>query len=490
MRLLSLLLLALIVTSARAEEFGWWDGGYYSSRSPTPSETCAKHTHTLQVGSMGYTYTLQSVSVTGTTGMCTIEEVRLWNNAIRTVTRKIYRYGDGCAAPKIYNAESGECTALEPDKCEPTIGQMVEHQHKIGVLSQGGVVLQNTRTEPPGVLCQGSCQYASTGEAPGRCYRFMEGGDQNSGYCVFRYKGNGVACPNSNDPSPNTPPPEILPSRDKANECTNKVTDAEGRTHYSCLATDTFKEPGSMQCGEVNGVFGCKEGKPSPTQNKTETKTEVSEQTSSDGSSTTSTTTTTTTTNCSGVNACSSTTSVTNGTSKTNADGTSGGESSSCTGSGCKASDKPGEDGDDKEEEKEPEREASGTDDCSAPLQCSGDAIDCAMVQQQKKLRCEIEKQGDFEKNKGQIESALKSDKFELPKDVDIEAPSFLNSGARFLPSSCPPDKTFSLKTNGGRTFALTYEPLCAAASDLGVLILIGTSIFCALYVGRAFGGE
>jgi len=46
------------------------------------------------------------------------------------------------------------------------------------------------------------------------------------------------------------------------------------------------------------------------------------------------------------------------------------------------------------------------------------------------------------------------------------------------------------LKTNGGRTFALTYEPLCAAASDLGVLLLIGTSVFCALYVGRAFGGE
>ncbi len=399
------------------------------------------------------------------------------------------RVGNGCTAPKVYDATVGECKAPEPDKCEATIGQMVEHQHKIGALSQGGVVLQNTRTEPPGSLCQGSCQYASTGEAPSRCYRFMEGGDQNSGFCVFRYKGNGVACPNS-DPTPNTPP-AALPTREKSNECTNKVTDAEGRVHYSCLATDTFKEPGSMQCGEVNGVFGCKEGKPSPTQKQTETKTEVSEQTASDGSSTTSTTTTTTTTNCSGVNACSSTTSVTNGTSKTNADGTSGGESSTCTGSGCKASDKPGEEGkDDKEEEEEPEREVSGTDDCDASVQCSGDAIDCAMVEQQKKLRCEVEKQGDFEKNKGQIEAAVKGDKFQLTDDLEVEAPSFLNSGTRFLPSSCPTDKTFSLRTNGGRTFAFTYAPLCAAASDLGVLLLIGTSVFCALYVGRAFGGE
>ncbi len=396
------------------------------------------------------------------------------------------RRGDSCPPNYTYDTTIGGCKAPEPSKCESTIGQMVDHQHKIGTLSEGGVVLQNTRTEPPGSLCQNACQYASTGEAPSRCYRFMEGGDQNSGFCVFRYKGNGVECPNT-DPTPNTPP-ATLPTREKANECTNKVTDAEGRVHYSCLATDTFKEPGNMQCGEVNGVFGCKEGKPSPTKKETETKTEVAEQTASDGSSTTSTTTTTTTTNCTGVNACSTTTSVTNGTSKTNADGTSGGESSTCTGTGCKASDKPGEE--DKEEEEEPEREASGTDDCDVPVQCSGDAIDCAMVQQQKQLRCEVEEQGDFDKHKGEIEAAVKGDKFELAQDSEIQAPSFLDSGARFLPSSCPPDKTFSLKTNGGRSFSLSYEPLCSAASDLGVLILIGTSVFCALYVGRAFGGE
>lgn len=491
MRALVLIFLFLSSAAAYAEDYYWVVvTRETSTKSPSPSTTCDRFAVASNSSALGYTYEVESYSASGATGLCRLKETRVSTGTTRTIEWKMNRVGNGCTSPKVYDAEKGECVLPEEDKCLPTIGQMVNHQHKIGALSQGGVVLLNTRTEPPGVLCQGSCQYASTGEAPSRCYRFMEGGDQNSGYCVFRYKGNGVACQNSNDPSPNTPPPEILPSRDKANECTNKVTDAEGRSHYSCLATDTFKEPGNMQCGEVNGVFGCTEGKPSPTQKKTETKTEVSEQTASDGSSTTSTTTTTTTTNCSGVNACSSTTSVTNGTSKTNADGTSGGETSSCTGTGCKASDKPGEESDDENKEEEPEREASGTDDCAAPLQCTGDAIDCAMVQQQKKLRCEVERQGDFEKNKGQIESALKSDKFELPKDVDIEAPSFLNSGARFLPSSCPPDKTFSLKTNGGRTFALTYEPLCAAASDLGVLILIGTSVFCALYVGRAFGGE
>lgn len=398
----------------------------------------------------------------------------------------IARLGNECSGT--YDSETGECKLPEPSQCESSIGQFVEHQHKVGTLSEGGVVLQNTRTEPPGSLCQNSCQYAFSGEAPSRCYRFMEGNDQDAGYCVFRYKGNGVECPNT-EPTPNTPP-ATLPTREKSNECTNKVTDGEGRTHYSCLATDSFKEPGNMQCGEVNGVYGCKPGKPSPAKKETEQKTEVSEQTSSDGSSTTTTTTTTTVTNCSGVNACSSTTSVTNGTSKTNADGTSGGESSSCTGTGCKGDGDKEQGEDEKDEEEEPEREASGTDDCDAPLQCSGDAIDCAMVQQQKELRCEVEKQGDFDKHKSDIEAAVQGDQFELAQDLEVEAPSFLDSGTRFLPSSCPSDKTFSLKTNGGRTFAFTYEPLCAAASDLGVLILIGTSVFCALYIGRAFGGE
>ncbi|WP_256676016.1 virulence factor TspB C-terminal domain-related protein [Pseudomonas sp. SCB32] len=489
MRALVLFLLVLTVSTAQAEDYYWQYYGYNVTRAPTPAGACQGMMDYWNRPDGLYVDTMLSVSVSGSSGTCYYQTLTKATGKITQHSGKLVRFGDGCTAPKVYDKDIGECIVPEKDKCLSTIGQMVEHQHKIGALSEGGVVLQNTRTEPPGSLCQGSCQYASTGEAPSRCYRFMEGGDQNSGFCVFRYKGNGVICPNT-DPTPNTPP-AALPTREKSNECTNKVTDAEGRVHYSCLATDTFKEPGNMQCGEVNGVFGCKEGKPSPTQKQTETKTEVSEKTASDGSSTTSTTTTTTTTNCSGVNACSSTTSVTNGTSKTNADGTSGGESSSCTGTGCKASDKPGEENkDDKEEEEEPEREVSGTDDCDASVQCSGDAIDCAMVEQQKKLRCEVEKQGDFEKNKGQIEAAVKGDKFQLTDDLEVEAPSFLNSGTRFLPSSCPTDKTFSLRTNGGRTFAFTYAPLCAAASDLGVLLLIGTSVFCALYVGRAFGGE
>ncbi|MCY1272874.1 hypothetical protein D9M69_345110 [compost metagenome] len=141
------------------------------------------------------------------------------------------------------------------------------------------------------------------------------------------------------------------------------------------------------------------------------------------------------------------------------------------------------------EEEDKPKREASG-EPCDVPLSCSGDAIDCAVLAQDKALRCAYEKQTDFDKHKAEIKGAVTGDAFKLEEDRQIEVPSFINSGARFLPATCPADKTFSLSTGGGRTFALSYAPLCSFATDLGYLIVVAVSVFCATYTGRAFGGE
>ncbi|MEP9317398.1 virulence factor TspB C-terminal domain-related protein [Pseudomonas sp. LABIM340] len=143
----------------------------------------------------------------------------------------------------------------------------------------------------------------------------------------------------------------------------------------------------------------------------------------------------------------------------------------------------------DKEDEEKPERLASG-EPCDVPLSCSGDAIDCAVLTQEKALRCAYEKQSDYEKHKAEIKAAVTGPKFEMDDSTEIQIPSFINQGTRFLPASCPADKTFSLRTNGGRTFAVTYEPLCAAATDLGYLIVIAVGAFCVLYVGRSLGGE
>ncbi|MCY1526375.1 hypothetical protein D9M68_613890 [compost metagenome] len=129
---------------------------------------------------------------------------------------------------------------------------------------------------------------------------------------------------------------------------------------------------------------------------------------------------------------------------------------------------------------------------CDAELQCTGDPVQCAMLKQQKDLRCKLEDLNDFDKHKGEIKQKLQGEDFELGKDKDVDIAGFFTeaTGKRFLPSSCPTDKTFSRKTGGGRTFALSYAPLCAFATDFSYLIVVAASLFFALYVGRAFGGD
>ncbi|MCY1277696.1 hypothetical protein D9M70_264010 [compost metagenome] len=141
------------------------------------------------------------------------------------------------------------------------------------------------------------------------------------------------------------------------------------------------------------------------------------------------------------------------------------------------------------EDEDKPKRLASG-EPCDVPLSCSGDAIDCAVLAQDKALRCAYDAQNDFGKHKSEVKAAVQGDQFKLEDDKLIEVPNFINTGTRFLPATCPADKTFSLSTGGGRTFALTYAPLCSFAIDLGYLIVVAVSVFCATYTGRAFGGE
>ncbi|UTW09874.1 hypothetical protein KDW96_07620 [Pseudomonas benzenivorans] len=95
----------------------------------------------------------------------------------------------------------------------------------------------------------------------------------------------------------------------------------------------------------------------------------------------------------------------------------------------------------------------------------------------------------DYDGKKADIEGLFQGEQFEL-QESEISAPSFINSATRFLPSGCPPPESITLTSNGGHTFQLKYEPICRIASDFSWLIVAFTSLFSALYVGRAFGGE
>ncbi|UUC47478.1 hypothetical protein NOX82_16415 [Pseudomonas citronellolis] len=270
------------------------------------------------------------------------------------------------------------------------------------------------------------------------------------------------------------------PTSAKNNECTNKVTDAEGRVHYSCLATDGFTEPGNLKCGTVNGELKCSTGSPSPKQKTTETKTDVTESKASDGSSTTSTTTTTTVTNCIGVNSCTSTTTVTNSGSKTNADGSDGGSSSDCKGAGCKDG---ASDSDDEEDEEEEKKEVSGDGECKVSLSCSGDAIQCAILRQEKQQKCADEDFRTIDDKKvsdtqAGIESAFSGDEYSPIKptqDGIFDLSSTIDTSHRFS-SACPvvPDISFEWLDGATHTVAISelINQLCQVLTWIGYFVV------------------
>ena len=126
---------------------------------------------------------------------------------------------------------------------------------------------------------------------------------------------------------------------------------------------------------------------------------------------------------------------------------------------------------------------------CDQPTVCQGDAIQCAILSQQKALRCADVESEDYAAQEGAIKSLVDGPEFEL-EETQVAAPSLLDQHARFLPaSSCPEPETFSLSSNGGHSFQFSYEPICTMASDLSWLIVAFATLSAALYIGRSFGG-
>jgi hypothetical protein len=392
--------------------------------------------------------------------------------------------GDKCPSGATLDPATGRC--ITDDKCESTVGVEVTHRHRAGDFTGAGVI--GNHTPPPGVLCQDSCQYAFTSKPPTRAYRFQNG-DPAGVFTDLLYRGNGVSCTGTDDPLEK--PSDSAPSMNQQSDCTNKVVHADGSQTYDCRTSVVDIEPGNMDCslGTVGSDLRCIPKSPKPSLNDKQVDQQITEKTNPDGSKDTTTTTTTTNTSCSGANSCNTTTTTNTTNQHTNPDGSPGPESTACKGPGCKTNE--GDKNKDDEEEEKDESKVTGGDKCDVAPACEGDAVQCAILKQQYEARCDFEEAHDFKKKKDEIEGLLEGEKFTVDEGgSDIDAPSFINKGTRFLPAACPNDQSFSLTTGGGRSFALSYEPLCRAASDLSGLFVAVTGIFCALYVGRSVGGQ
>lgn len=128
---------------------------------------------------------------------------------------------------------------------------------------------------------------------------------------------------------------------------------------------------------------------------------------------------------------------------------------------------------------------------CDQILTCTGDAVGCAQLHLAKMQKCSQEQGVYYPAQRDAINTFLSNPEFKQEEDEEINVGDLFNSGTRFLPSSgCPKPRTIALGGGGGRTFELTFEPLCQFATDLGYLIVAASGVFFAIYIGRAAGGE
>lgn len=163
-------------------------------------------------------------------------------------------------------------------------------------------------------------------------------------------------------------------------------------------------------------------------------------------------------------------------------DGTGGG-----TGDGTGDGSIPGDGAGEGETPEEPSSSVGG-EACSANLACEGDAVACAVLRQQKQLKCWAEEDRDYSKAKPQIDSELAKPEYSL-KESTVDASGFFNTGSRFFASSCPAPKSLHIESFN-RTIQLSYEPICDFASAMSYIVVAMASLFFMVYVGRSFGGE
>ncbi|CAE6888940.1 conserved exported protein of unknown function [Pseudomonas marincola] len=482
-----LVALLLKQQTAFAVDYYWSNGGY---RAESPAAVCDLILEGQETRFPNADLVNTVTIITEINAKCSVDYARGGPHS-NVTNLTLRRYGSGCTDPSVYDPSVGSCIAPDPSVCEHSIGQDVKYEHRLGAFTGQGKV--GGRIEPPPSVCKSGCQYASNQGPPSRLYRFKSG-DPAGVFGEYTYKGNGLECKQGENPDPEASDyDKPQPTIDSTSECAAKYTDANGGQHTDCVARELAIEPGDIECVESGGAVGTVGGEltciakdPGPKLTDTKTETKTTETENSDGSSTSSTETTTTKTECSGVNACSTTTTTNNNSSSTNSDGSSGGESESCSGPGCKTE---GNTEEPAEEEEEPREAAVGG--CDADIACSGDPIDCANLKKQKEQLCFAEEQADFPEQQEAIAGLFQGEKFEVEEGTgDIEVPSFVSQGTRFLPASCPAAETLSLKMGGGKTFALSYEPLCRAATDLSGLFVAVATIFAALYVGRSVGGK
>lgn len=393
----------------------------------------------------------------------------------------IQRYGDSCPADTEYNSETGECVP-PPSQCEA--GNFISI-NKFFPFGGGGVRL------PPNV-CVAGCEasYYETDQCSGPYEQQGQTGVLGNN-CRVRYQENGVQCSDTSPPPNDDPaPPNDMPPSD----C-RPFINADGSVGMDCNPRpdpdDNSCPPGYMIQGTT--CFRIPPDHPDYDPNKDPNKPGDGDGDGSgdgdgegDGSGDGTekglakdstlkdigTKIDTTNTKLTGIDGKL-------GTSNTLLQGIidavgkipNSGGSSNGNGDG----DGEGED----------ESAASGLG-CAQDLECTGDPIQCATLRINKEHLCQTQLTAEAEQ---QIKSVFEGEENQLEtKEVSVDSvfTDGLNA-ARWLPSTCPTPESVTVF---GRSYSISWQPLCTFASALSSLIVALASIFFIVYLGKGLKGS
>lgn len=353
-----------------------------------------------------------------------------------------------CPADTVFNTKLAECAPPEPpEECEN--GKISGPYVFTGVMAGSYVVMNPV---PPPTACKNSCKYFR--QYNSKCNNGTMGGKP---FCLVSYVSDGSSCKSTDSPDPEDPD-KLPPLPDDGDDDGNTGNNGDGDGNDGNSNGDGYGDaPEQLPPSDAEGDA------------KESTLKDIYNELSRLAKEDTSKKTADNTKKISDLIA--STNGKLDGVIKAiNDKPVGGGGSGSGNGNGDGES-------------------VVGGDFCDVPPVCTGDAIQCAILDQQYITRCNAEDLYDYEKHKDKIDDLFNDPKFELKDPTEVEMSSFVTGHTRWLSGTCPADETMSLRTNGGRTFSLSYLPLCNAADAIAPLIVIIATLLATLYVGRGAGG-
>lgn len=347
------------------------------------------------------------------------------------------RLGTTCTQPTVYNPQTGACDEPPPD-CpvgDPSIFKG----------STGSVITVNganyVNSEAPSSACYEQCSYTVSTRTQS-C--FLEKGSTNTGFCNYLGESTGENCSSPNTPlgqtgDPLNPPetPDVPPSDPNDPGC----PEGWSWSGTTCVR-DTPPDPGEGDGGDDGGD----DGEPG------------------DGGG-------------GGPG---------DGGGDGDGDGEGDGGGDGDGGNGGLPGDGDGDGTCDPTKDPSCAPGSVSGPGCDQPLVCTGDVVSCAILKQQKDLRCHAEEQADYPSKKADIDKLFQGDKFEIDEQ-NVDVPSFVDRATTFLPRTCPVDQRISVSSG---SISMSYEPLCVLAEGFSWIFVAFTTVFCAVYVGAAFGGN